>query len=144
MRLVNCIVCGVEFAFVARGPRLRICSRACHDERKRNYARVYYQEHHGKTVEYQRLYRAASRETARDIERRWRNANPEKVREYHRRYRETNHDRVIESSRLDQAKTLAALEVFRHLIGPCRFEERRVAKRILQQLGETQHVNATS
>jgi len=164
MRLVNCIVCGVEFQAV-RGPAC-ICSQACRDERRREHLRRYAKTHREQRREWERRYYkahprkrkaterrrelararyAANRERSCEIGRRWKLKNREKHLEYSRRYYQANRGRALEyyksnveryrkSAARNIAKYSAAVKVFRQLIGPCRVEDGARAYRVLQQL----------
>jgi hypothetical protein len=157
MKIVKCIVCWVEFP-TGRG-NTSICSSICKIERKREQERRRYAANCEQILERQRRYYAANPEKKRVSARRyyaanpekkrvsvrrWNAANPEKKRKSMRRWRVANPEKERELMQRYSLQATAAVQVFRKLIGPCRIEDGRIAKRILQQLGEQSHHNATS
>jgi hypothetical protein len=77
-------------------------------------------------------------EKRRLAKQRWSKANREKMRKYHRCYYEANPSKIADARQRQRAQEIAASEVLEKLIGvKVRIRDGYVAKRILQQLGET-------
>jgi len=155
MRIVNCIVCGVEFLC---NSRRYTCSAGCHDEQLKEVGRRNYQKNREQRLAAAKLHYFANRETKLEYQRSYCRANPERIkerakkykpdpkkrRESQRRYREDNHEKVLEGKLRDYAKGAAAVEVLKRLIGPrINTNDRVLAKQILKQLENT-HDNAAS
>ncbi len=97
MRLVNCIVCGVEFR--GRNSRACICSQACCDERRREQTRGYSRANAKLRREQERRRYAANRENRCERLRRRRETHREQVRERDRRWCKANRERLLERRR---------------------------------------------
>ena len=112
--------------------------------RRKEAARRYAQTHPEQRKKAQQKYYAANRDRRHD----YREKNRDQFREQQRlRYLSDLdfRDRRIRYSKLHHEQSMAALEVFRKLVGPLSIQHKNTAKRILQQLtGEQSHDNATS
>jgi hypothetical protein len=172
-KIAQCIVCGIEFrtkggegfcSTACRHERAREQSR----ENSRRYRKADPKKFNERTrrwalnnlekvCEQKRRYRAVNlekiRKRMRELNRKYRQT-PEQMRLYYKKNREhilelcrrayyRNLERKREYARLRGAQYAAARDVYRALIGPLRYENTRLAKRVLQQLGETD-VNGTS
>ncbi len=143
MRLVNCIVCGVMFQKINKNDRL--CSQPCREERHKQSAQNYRANHPDRIREQDRHYRQANRDRRQEQKRSYREAHSEKLREYQHHYYAEHPEKYREYHQRYRVKVAAALQVFKAVIGQCRFDDRFAARRILQQLtGEQSHDNATS